>query len=62
MNFFSYTLRLALPQEPWSWCQWSQGEEKVVGEEEDVVVVVEIPRNKFIRRRRSGGGDWEEGG
>jgi hypothetical protein len=51
----SYALHLTLPQEPWSLCQWSQGEEKVVGEEEDVVVVVEIPRNKFIRRRRSGG-------
>ena len=35
-----HTLRLALPQEPWS--LWSQGKEVLVGgEEEEVVVVVE---------------------
>jgi hypothetical protein len=35
MHFYRYTLRLALPPEPWS--LWSQGEEEVgeeVGEEE----------------------------
>jgi len=38
MHFCNYTLRLALPQEPWN--LWSQGEEVVFGEEEDSEVVV----------------------
>ncbi len=33
MHFYSYTLRLALPQEPWS--LWSQGKEEVGEEEEE---------------------------
>ncbi len=40
MHFCNYTLRLALPQEPWS--LWSQEEEAGGGEEEEEEVVVVV--------------------
>ena len=58
MHFCSYTLRLALPQEPWS--LWSHGEEEVREDKEEEEEVMWLWRCKFIRWGKETWKRWDD--